>query len=178
MRENIVRDPSLASEGRRKIEWVKMNMPVLNSIEESFRRDQPFRGLAVTVSVHLEAKTAYLAEVMAAGGARVSVTGSNPKSTKDDVVAALAAEGMQVYAWYDATPEEFREHQLAALEIKPNIVIDDGGDLVHHLHEEMADHCSQVYGGCEVARRKLDSMDISIDTLSDEQKSYLDTVEK
>jgi adenosylhomocysteinase len=149
MKENIIRDASLAGEGRRKTEWVKKNMPVLNKIEEQFRRDRPFEGLAVTVCVHLEAKTAYLAEVIAAGGAKVSVTGSNPKSTKDDVVAALAEGGLHVYAWYDATPDEFRAHQRTALEIRPNIVIDDGGDLVHILHEEMQDHLPEVYGACE-----------------------------
>lgn len=149
MRENIIRDPALAPEGRRKIEWVRKNMPVLSGIETEFKEKKPFEGLKATVCVHLEAKTAYLAEVMAAGGAEVSVTGSNPKSTKDDVVAALSDEGLYVYAWYDATPEEFRDHQRAALEIHPNIVIDDGGDLVHILHEEMGDHLSQVYGACE-----------------------------
>ena len=149
MRPNIIRDSSLAPEGRRRIDWVRKNMPVLNRIEEEFRAQKPFEGLAVTVCVHLEAKTAYLAEVMAAGGARVSVTGSNPKSTKDDVVAALAEGGLHVYAWYDATQEEFRDHQRAALEIRPNIVIDDGGDLVHILHEEMDDHLPGVYGACE-----------------------------
>ncbi len=144
-----IRDIALASEGRRKIEWVRMNMPVLNRIEEDFRRNRYFDGIRVTVSVHLEAKTAYLAEVLAAGGAAVSVCGSNPRSTKDDVVAALAESGMHVYAWYDATPEEFREHQKAALDIRPNIVIDDGGDLVHLLHSEKSGYLTEVYGACE-----------------------------
>ena len=96
MRENIIRDASLAPEGRRKIDWVRKNMPVLAGIEEDFSAHKPFEGLKVTVCVHLEAKTAYLAEVMAAGGAEVSVTGSNPKSTKDDVVAALADGGLKI----------------------------------------------------------------------------------
>ncbi|MFW6223262.1 MAG: adenosylhomocysteinase, partial [Spirochaetota bacterium] len=127
MQPNIVRDSTLAPEGRRKIDWVRKNMPVLGLIEDEFRTALPFRGMRIAVSVHLEAKTAYLAEVLAAGGAAVAVTGSNPKSTKDDVVAALAESGLNAYAWYDATPEEFHAHQLAALEIEPNIVIDDGG---------------------------------------------------
>lgn len=149
MQKNIIRDASLAEEGRRKIDWVRMSMPVLNSIEEDFRKNQYFKGMRVAVSVHLEAKTAYLAEIMAAGGAEVAVTGSNPKSTKDDVVAALSEKGLHVYAWYDASKEEFEQHQLAALDIRPNIVIDDGGDLVHHLHSAKREHIGEVWGGCE-----------------------------
>ncbi len=149
MKPNIIRDASLAAEGRRKIDWVRMNMPVLNRIEKDFREKQYFKGLRVAVSVHLEAKTAYLAEILAAGGAEVAVTGSNPKSTKDDVVAALAENGLHVYAWYDATKEEFTEHQLTALDIRPNIVIDDGGDLVHHLHTEKRAYINEVWGACE-----------------------------
>jgi len=149
MQANSIRDASLAAEGRRKIDWVRMNMPVLNSIEDDFRKNQYFKGLRVAVSVHLEAKTAYLAEIMAAGGAEVAVTGSNPKSTKDDVVAALAEGGLHVYAWYDATREEFTQHQLAALDIRPNIIIDDGGDLVHHMHSEKRAYIDEVWGACE-----------------------------
>jgi adenosylhomocysteinase len=149
MKENMIRDISLAEQGRAKIDWVRKNMPVLRSIEEEFRREKPFDGLRVVVCVHLEAKTAYLAEVFAAGGAQVSVTGSNPKSTKDDVVAALAAGGLHVYAWFDATREEYFTHLNAALDVSPNVVIDDGGDLVHLLHEERRELLGEVYGACE-----------------------------
>ena len=149
MKENMLRDLSLAPQGRAKIDWVRKNMPVLRSIEEEFLREQPFKGLRAVVCVHLEAKTAYLAEVMAAGGAEVSVTGSNPKSTKDDVVAALAEGGLHVYARYDASREEFFRHLNAALDIAPNVVIDDGGDLVNLLHEERRELLAEVYGACE-----------------------------
>ncbi len=149
MKKRIVRDPSLAAEGKRKIAWVRKNMPVLRGIEDEYRKSLPFAGLNICVSVHLEAKTAYLALVLAAGGANVSVTGSNALSTKDDVVAALAALDLHVFAWHNATPEEFREHQLAALDIEPNIVIDDGGDLVHRLHEDRPDLLPGVLGACE-----------------------------
>ncbi|MFW5696077.1 MAG: adenosylhomocysteinase, partial [Alkalispirochaeta sp.] len=130
MPANIIRDASLAGEGNRKIEWVRRNMPILRGLEERFGRERPFEGLRAAVSVHLEAKTAYLALVLAAGGAQVSVTGSNPLSTKDDVVAALADRGLHVYAWRGATREEFEHHQLTALQVTPHVVIDDGGDLV------------------------------------------------
>lgn len=146
---NILRDTALAAEGRRKIEWVRRNMGVLRSIEERFAAEQPFAGLRAAVSVHLEAKTAYLALVLKAGGAQVAVTGSNPLSTKDDVVAALSEAGVHVYAWHGATRDEFHAHQLTALQIEPHVVIDDGGDLVHHLHEQAAEYAGSVMGACE-----------------------------
>lgn len=145
----IVRDPALAMEGNRKIEWVRRNMDILRGLEERFTAEQPFAGLRAAVSVHLEAKTAYLALVLAAGGAQVAVTGSNPLSTKDDVVAALADRGIHVYAWHGATREEFEQHQRTALEVAPHIVIDDGGDLVHHLHEGSQATAGNVIGACE-----------------------------
>jgi len=149
MRESVIRDIHLADSGRQKIEWVKKNMSLLRYLEEDFKRNQYFKGLRAVVCVHLEAKTAYLAKVLAAGGAEVSVTGSNPLSTQDDVAAALVADGLNVYAWYGATEEEYFEHLNNALDIKPNIVIDDGGDLVHLLHGERQELLSDVFGGCE-----------------------------
>ena len=109
MKDNMIRDISLASEGLRKIAWVRKNMPILRLIEDDFKRSQCFKDLRITVCVHLEAKTAWLALVLKAGGAEVSVTGSNALSTKDDVVAALAASGLHVYAWHGATKEEIVE---------------------------------------------------------------------
>ena len=86
-------DINLASSGRDKIDWVRSYMPILNSIKERFEREKPFAGMKISMSIHLEAKTAYLAKTLAAGGAQVHVTGCNPLSTQDDVAAALAAEG-------------------------------------------------------------------------------------
>ena len=149
MKDNMIRDISLAPEGLRKIAWVRKNMPILRLIEDDFKKNEPFKGLRITVCVHLEAKTAWLALVLKAGGADVSVTGSNAFSTKDDVVAALAASGLHVYAWHGATKDEFHTHMNAALDIRPNIVIDDGGDLVHILHEEREDLLTEVFGACE-----------------------------
>lgn len=146
---SVIRDIGLADSGRQKIEWVRKNMPLLRSLEEEFSKTKPFEGVRVTVSVHLEAKTAYLAKVIAAGGAEVSVTGSNPLSTQDDVAAALAADGLNVYAWYNSTKEEYTEHLNMALGYKPNIIIDDGGDLVHMLHTTRTELLPHVMGGCE-----------------------------
>ena len=114
-----------------KIEWVRHHMPLLNGLEDEFRKTLPFKGKKVALSVHLEAKTAYLCEVLAAGGAEMYVTGSNPLSTQDDVAAALVEAGLNVFAWYDATPQEYEAHIRRVLEVGPNIIIDDGGDLVN-----------------------------------------------
>lgn len=149
MRESIIRDIKKAESGHRKIEWVKGYMPVLSAIEKEFIEQQPFAGKKIVMSIHLEAKTAYLSKVLKAGGAEVSVTGSNPLSTQDDVAAALVEDGLNVYAWYNSTTEEYNRHLNAALDIQPDIVIDDGGDLVHLLHGERQELLPNIIGGCE-----------------------------
>lgn len=146
---SIIRDISLAPSGANKIEWVRRNCPLLKSLEADFSKTKPFAGKRIALSIHLEAKTAYLCEVLAAGGAEMYVTGSNPLSTQDDVAAALAAEGMNVFAWHGATEEEYSAHIRETLSHHANIIIDDGGDLVHMLHTEMTDELQYVIGGCE-----------------------------
>ena len=147
--ESIIRDINLAESGERKIEWVKRNCDLLRMLEEEFSKTKPFAGKKVALSVHLEAKTAYLCKVLQAGGAEMYVTGSNPLSTQDDVAAALVKAGLNVFAWYNATPEEYEAHIRKVLEIGPNIIIDDGGDLVHMMHTEFVDLIPNVIGGCE-----------------------------
>ena len=149
MSDYVVRDINLADSGRLKIDWVQAHMPVLNVIREEFEREQPFAGVRLALSIHLEAKTAYLAEVLRAGGADVAITGSNPLSTQDDVAAALAREGIRVFAWHDASDAEYTEHLRLTLATRPQIVIDDGGDLVHLLHTELKEQSGEVMGGCE-----------------------------
>lgn len=144
-----VRDINLAPSGHRKIEWVKNNMPILRGLEEEYSSSKPFKGLKISLSVHLEAKTAYLCKVLAAAGAEMSVTGSNTLSTQDDVAAALADAGIKVFAYHGATQEEYDRHLEMCLEQKPNIIIDDGGDLVSLLHTKRPDLAEEVYGGCE-----------------------------
>ncbi len=144
-----IRDESLWESGARKIAWVKRNMPLLNGIEEEFSKNKPFKGMKVALSVHLEAKTAYLCKVLAAGGAEMYVTGSNPLSTQDDVAAALVHDGLNVFAWYNSTDEEYHRHIGAVIDAAPNIIIDDGGDLVHLIHNERTDLIPNVLGGCE-----------------------------
>lgn len=144
-----IRDISLAPSGHEKIEWVRHNMPLLNGLEEEFVKTKPFEGVRISLSVHLEAKTAYLCLVLAAGGAEMSVTGSNVLSTQDDVAAALADDGLAVFAYHGATEEEYNRHIEMCLEHKPNIIIDDGGDLVGMLHTKRPDLAEEVWGGCE-----------------------------
>ncbi|MGN0308827.1 MAG: adenosylhomocysteinase [Lachnospiraceae bacterium] len=144
-----IRDINLAESGEKKIEWVKRNCDLLRMLEEEFAKTKPFAGKRVALSVHLEAKTAYLCKVLAAGGAKMYVTGSNPLSTQDDVAAALVVAGLNVYAWYNATSEEYEAHIRRVLEAGPNIIIDDGGDLVHMMHTQFIDLIPNVIGGCE-----------------------------
>lgn len=144
-----IRNADLWQDGQLKIEWVKRHAPLLNSLEREFSATRPFDGLKIALSVHLEAKTAYLCEVLAAGGAQMYVTGSNPLSTQDDVAAALVHEGLNVFAWYGATAQEYEAHIRRVLEVGPNIIIDDGGDLVNLMHTEFRDLIPNVIGGCE-----------------------------
>lgn len=144
-----IRDINLWESGKTKIDWVKRNCPLLRGIEKKFAAEKPFAGLKIALSVHLEAKTAYLCKVMAAGGAEMYVTGSNPLSTQDDVAAALVHDGLNVFAWYDATDEEYHRHTTAVITAAPNIIIDDGGDLVSLIHNEYPELIPNVIGGCE-----------------------------
>lgn len=146
---SMIRDIALAPSGENKIEWVKRNCPLLRRLEEEFSRKKPFAGKRIALSVHLEAKTAYLCKVLAAGGAEMYITGSNPLSTQDDVAAALAKAGHNVYAWHGATEEEYFAHIRETLSHHANIIIDDGGDLVHMLHTELREEIPYVIGGCE-----------------------------
>ncbi len=144
-----IRDIALAESGMRKIEWVKRNCPLLTMLKDEFSKTQPFKGQKIALSVHLEAKTAYLCLTLAAGGAEMYVTGSNPLSTQDDVAAALVSQGLEVHAWHGATEEEYFSHIRAVLNHGPNFIIDDGGDLVNMMHTELTDLIPNVVGGCE-----------------------------
>lgn len=149
MPDYLIRDINMHAQGRLKIDWVQAHMPVLNVIRDEFEQEKPFQDIKVAMSIHLEAKTAYLAEVFKAGGADVTITGSNPLSTQDDIAAALAYKGIKVYAWYDATPEEYDDHLRHVLSNRPQVIIDDGGDLVHLLHTDLRDQVQEVLGGAE-----------------------------
>lgn len=141
--------PETAKSGRDKIDWVRSYMPILNAIEKEFRETKPFDGMKIAMSIHLEAKTAYLAEVLMAGGAKVQVTGCNPLSTQDDVAAALAEEGFVVNAHHGASDEQYREDLVRTLDFHPDLLIDDGGDLISLLHGTCREYGDNLIGGCE-----------------------------
>ena len=144
-----VKDLSLAPYGMEKIEWAYRNMPVLRAIEKELIDEQPFKGLKIAVSVHVEAKTACLARALARGGADVALTGCNPLSTQDDVAAALASTGMHVYTIHGDNDEQYINHLKMALDFGPDIVIDDGGDFAMLLHSDLKELAPNIMGGCE-----------------------------
>lgn len=145
----IICNPALSESGEQKIQWVRGYMPLLSGLEEEFKKEKPFSGLRVALSVHLEAKTAYLCRVLAAGGAEMYVTGSNPLSTQDDIAAALDKSGLQVFAVHGATAEQYNAHLAKVIEAAPHIIIDDGGDLVNLIHNTYPQLLENVIGGCE-----------------------------
>lgn len=144
-----ITDASLHLSGEKKIEWVKNHCDLLRQLEKEFSETKPFAGLKVALSVHLEAKTAYLCKVLQAGGAEMYVTGSNPLSTQDDIAAALVKCGMEVFAHHGASPEQYEQDIEQVIKIGPNIIIDDGGDLVTLIHTKYPELIPNVIGGCE-----------------------------
>ena len=144
-----IRDINLWESGAQKIVWVRNHMPLLDSIEQEFLKTKPFAGLKIALSVHMEAKTARLCLCLAAGGAEMYATGCNPLSTQDDVAAALVHAGLNVFAIHGATMEEYEADLRRVLEVGPNIIIDDGGDLVTLMHKEFPHLIPNVIGGCE-----------------------------
>ena len=146
---SIVRDMSLAPSGRQKIQWVRDFMPALGKIEERFRREKPFEGLTIAVSVHLEAKTANLGLVLREGGADVHLTGCNPLSTQDDVAAAVAEMGVDTYGMHGVTPQQYEDLLVETLKCRPHLIVDDGGDLVNLLGGKCAQYGDRLFGGCE-----------------------------
>ena len=144
-----VKDLSLAPAGAEKIDWALRFMPALNTIRERFSEEKPFRGLRIAACLHIEMKTACLALTLKEAGAEVSLAASNPLTTQDDVAAALAERGIRVYAWRGESREEYTENINRALDIRPNIVIDDGADMLVTLHTSRAELLEDMIGGTE-----------------------------
>jgi adenosylhomocysteinase len=147
--ESIVRDPALAPEGHRKIGWVARHAPVLNAIFEERLSDGSLGGRRVAMAIHLEAKTAYLAILLSEAGADVTVSGSNPLSTQDDVCAALVERGVRVFATHDPSEEDFEGYLLRTIETSPDLIIDDGAELVSRLVDGRPDLLEGVAGASE-----------------------------
>lgn len=146
---SIVKDMSLAPSGHQKIRWVRDFMPALSGIEERFRREKPFAGLTIAVSVHLEAKTANLGLVLREGGADVHLTGCNPLSTQDDVAAAMADLGVDTYGVYGVDMAGYENLLVETLKCRPHLIVDDGGDLISLLGDRYNQYGERLIGGCE-----------------------------
>jgi len=146
---SIVKDMSLAPSGHQKIRWVRDFMPALSGIEERFRREKPFAGLTIAVSVHLEAKTANLGLVLREGGADVHLTGCNPLSTQDDVAAAMADLGVDTYGVYGVDMAGYENLLVETLKCRPHLIVDDGGDLISLLGDRCNQYGERLIGGCE-----------------------------
>lgn len=177
-----IRDNNLAAQGEDKIQWVASYMPLLGSIQEDFKVNKPFGGYRISLCIHLEAKTAYLAITLAAGGAEVFVTGSNPLSTQDDIAAALVARGFEVNAVYNASDIEYEDDLKKTLCCKPHLILDDGGDFVSLLHNECACYRDDLIGGCEEtttgiirlrAKEKEGSLEFPMIAVNDAQCKHL-----
>lgn len=146
---SMIKDIALAPTGHQKIAWVKEHMPLLNILNERYAEKKIFNGLNMVVTIHLEAKTAYLAQTLKNCGANIVVTGSNPLSTQDDVAAALADSGITVFASHACSQEEYDLYLSKALDTKPSLIIDDGGDLVNMLHSTRRELIPNLIGGSE-----------------------------
>lgn len=144
-----VKDIKLAGKGKLKIEWAESHMPVLMEIKKQFEAERPLESVHVGFALHVTKETAVLVRVLRAAGAEVSITGCNPLSTQDDVAAALADEGVHVYAWRGETNEEYYANINKVLDHKPNVTIDDGADLIFTIHKERPDLLKDIRGGCE-----------------------------
>lgn len=143
------RNPEKAPEGHRRIDWVSRHMPVMNKLISQYGGEKPFKGIKMVICIHLEAKTAYMAKAFQKCGAEVVITGSNPLSTQDAIANALVEDGIEVYAWHGATTEEYNSHLRSSIDTGPNLIIDDGGDLITMLHHDRPDLLPRVIGGAE-----------------------------
>jgi adenosylhomocysteinase len=144
-----VRDPGLSASGRLKLDWAEQHMPVLARVAEEIAARGRMRGVRVGICLHLEAKTACLARALQRAGAQVAITGSNPLSTQDDVAAALAEAGPRVFAWRACTPAEYRGFLIDILDTRPDVILDDGADLLALLHTERPEQARLVRGATE-----------------------------
>lgn len=144
-----VKDMSLAPEGKKKIEWVQRHMPVLEHIKAEFKKEKPFKGITIGSCLHLEPKTINLGLTLLAGGAEVAMTGCNPLSTQDDATAAGASMGLNMYGWREETNKEYYENINRVLDHEPDIIIDDGADMIFHLHRERPELLENILGACE-----------------------------
>ncbi len=149
MADYEVKDMELAGQGALNIEYAERNMPILLKIRERFKAEKPFEGMVIGLALHVTKETAVLVRTLVAGGAKVAIASCNPLSTQDDVAAALAEEGISVYAKKGESKEEYYQYIENVIAQSPDITIDDGCDLVTALHTKHADKLEKLIGGCE-----------------------------
>jgi len=149
MSTSKVKDAALAAKGHLQIEWASKHMPVLNQIKKRFTKEKPLKGLTLGACLHVTKETAVLVDAFLAGGARVALCGSNPLSTQDDVAAALAEKGINVYAWRGQSTEEYYWCVEKVIDHKPIVTLDDGADLVGTIHSKRTEALSKIKGGTE-----------------------------
>ncbi|MCF8085520.1 MAG: adenosylhomocysteinase [Desulfohalobiaceae bacterium] len=144
-----VKDLSLTSQGKNNIELAELNMGALLEVKKRFEKEKPLKGIRVGLALHVTKETAVLVRTLAAGGADVSITGCNPLSTQDDVAAALADEGVKVWAYKGETKEDYYRYINNVIQTKPQITIDDGCDLVSEIHKNHPELIQDIICGCE-----------------------------
>jgi len=144
-----VKDINLAEQGKKNIEWAEMQMGALLKVRERFKKEKPLKGIKVGLALHVTKETAVLVKTLIAGGAQIAITGCNPLSTQDDVAAALAEEGINVWAYKGETKEDYYRYLTNVINSKPQITIDDGCDLVSEIHKKHPNLIKNIIGGAE-----------------------------
>jgi adenosylhomocysteinase len=144
-----VKDMTLAEQGKKNLAFAEMHMGALLKIRDTFSREKPFRGVKIGLALHVTKETGILVRTLIAGGAEVAITGCNPLSTQDDVAAALAAEGVHVWAYKGETKEDYYRYLTNVINFRPHITIDDGCDLVSEIHTKHTELIPTLIGGCE-----------------------------
>ena len=144
-----VKDKGLSKEGRLRIQWAESRMPVLMALRKQYEKTKPFKGARIAGCIHVTKETAVLVETLRAAGAEVSWSGCNPLSTQDDVAAALSENGTEIFAWHGMNTEEFYWCIEQTLNIKPNLTLDDGADLIFTVHNKHRDLAKGIIGGTE-----------------------------
>ncbi len=144
-----VQDLSLAKAGKLRVEWAESRMPVLMALQERYRKTKPLKGYRIAGCLHVTKETAVLVKTFVAAGAEVSWSGCNPLSTQDDVAAALAADGISIFAWHGMNVEEFYWCIEETLQFKPNLTLDDGADLIFTIHNKHTELIPTIIGGTE-----------------------------
>jgi len=149
MQNSKIKDPGLAAVGKMRVEWAESRMPVLMALREKHGKAQSLKGMRVAGCLHVTKETAVLVKTLVVAGAEVSWSGCNPLSTQDDVAAALAADGISVYAWHGQSREDFYWAIDKTLEFKPTLTLDDGADLIFRVHSARTDLAPGILGGTE-----------------------------